>query len=33
MRDGVDVGSEGEKLRRGRQIWGEQGVRDGVKEE
>ena len=29
MRDGVDVGSEGEKLRRGRQIWGEQGVSEG----
>ena len=33
VREGVDVGSEGEKLRRGRQIGGEQGVREGVKEE
>ena len=33
VREGVDVGSEGEKLRRGRQIRGEQGVREGVKEE
>ena len=33
VREGVDVGSEGDKLRRGRQIGGEQGVREGVKEE
>ena len=29
VREGVDVGSEGEKLRRGRQIGGEQGVSEG----